>query len=261
MEAAIKKNIRHIQNKELFKILPEYSDIVIYQKKAPVTFCTPNTVIHGFYSFQNGSASDIPGLGCYYYSDMTNERALSIATYIDKLLIERKNNDLSSANFITEKAEIKWSNQCECNGLFCKEKIKKGEVIFKKGGSFILKEDLDKTLLENTMYIQVNTKYVVSSLTVEQNAGFPINHNCRNPNCGFASAIEIVAIKDIEPGKEIFVDYAYFDLDYKRFSCKNCTSCVRENYDKVAIEKELTKESVVKNVSPYLKDYFTGGKT
>lgn len=260
LEAAIQKNIRHIQSEELFKFLPEYSDIVIYQKKAQVTYNTRNTVIHGFYSFQNGSTSDNSEVGCYYYSEMTNERAISIAKYIDELLENKGKPDLSSNNYITEKAEIKRSEQCECYGLFCTKKIDKGEVIFKKGGRFILKEDLENSLLTNTMYVQVSAEYVVSSLNIDQNSGFPINHNCRKPNCGFVSAIEIVATKDIKPDEEIFIDYAYFDLDYKKFSCNGCNHCVRKNCDKKAIEEELAKEDVANDVSPYLRDFFTGGK-
>lgn len=259
LEAAIQKNIRHIQSKELFEILPGYSDIVIYQKKIQDKYNMLNTTTRGFYSFQNGSASK--EIDVYYYSEITSERASDVARYIDKLLVDNGKPDLSCGNYITKKTEIKLSQRCQCNGLFCVEKINNGEVILKKGGRFILKSSLEENLLKRTMYIQVNEEYVVSSSALNQNAGFPINHDCRKPNCGFASAIEIVATKDIEPGEEILIDYAYFDLDYEKFACNGCNKCNRKDCDKNAIEKEFANGDIIKVVSPYLRKLFTGGRT
>lgn len=261
LEAAIQKNIRHIQNKELFEILPGYSDIVIYQRKVQDKYNIRNTITRGFYSFQNGSASQNSEVEVYYYSDMTNERASDVTKYIDNLLESNEKPDLPCNNYITKKAIIKRSEKCECNGLFCVEEINKGEVILKKGGRFILKRNLESNLLINTMYVQVNAEYVVSSSLLHPKDEFPINHNCRNPNCGFVSAIEIVATRDIKPNEEIFIDYAYFDLDYEKFACKGCNNCVRISCDKHAIEEEFANGDVMEVVSPYLRELFTGGKT
>lgn len=263
LEAAISKNIRHIQNEDFFKILPEYSDIVIYRKRQQETLDNRQEVLRGFYSFQSGPIRN-HNVNCYFYNDMTYELAKKAVDCIESWLKEKDKSDLSSENHITRKAEIKYSEEFGCKGLFCKEPIESGEVIFKKGGRFILKKNLDKELLSDVKYIQVSSDYVVSSLTPREDKtlGFPINHNCRHPNCGFASAIEIVATRRIESGKEILIDYAYFDPDYARFTCKGCDNCSRTSCKGSDIKEELQKgDAVLERVSPYLKDIIMGGKT
>lgn len=258
LDAAIHKNIRHIQSEEMFKFLPGYADMVIYQKKKQVEYNKRNTIISGYYSFQNGPILVDSEVGCYFYNTMTYERASEIINYIESLLKKNEKINLSSANYITKKAKKGMSEKYMCNGLFCTTQINQGEVIFQKGGRFILKGDLDEDLFLHTMYTQVNADYVVSSLTPNEDKafGFPINHNCRNPNCGFTSAIEIVATKDIKPGEEIVIDYAYFDPGYKKFDCKGCDNCTRKKLNENEIKEELQQNSVRERLSPYLKEVF-----
>lgn len=255
LDAAIKKNVRHIQNKNFFEMLPEYSDMVIYQKKKQVSFNSSNDIIYGFYSFQNGSNS-FQGINTYFYNEMTKELAIKIVGCIDNLLANKEKVDLSSANYITKKVKKDKSKKYDSDGLICITPIQKGEIILKKGGRFILKEDLDTELFLNVMYNQVSADYVISSLTPNEDKafGFPINHNCRCPNCGFASAIEIVATRNIEQGEEILIDYAYFDPGYNKFTCKGCNKCTRLNLSEDDIIKELrSNKDILQNVSPYLK--------
>lgn len=252
--AAIQKNIRHIQNKDFFKILPESSNMVIYQKKQQIAYNDRNAVLHGFYSFQNGPIR-YHDINSYFYNTMTYELASKIVNYIENLTKEKEKINLSSTNYITKKAEVRKSEEYMCNGLFCKTAIEPGEVILKKGGRFILKKNLDKDLFLNVMYVQVSADYVVSSLTPgeDMTLGFPINHNCRHPNCCFKSAIEIVATRRINPGEEILIDYAYFDPEYAKFTCKGCDNCIRTCLSEEDIKKELQKKDVLIRVSPYLK--------
>lgn len=260
LNAAIKKNVRHIQNKKFFEMLPEYSDMVIYQKKKQVSINHSNDIIYGFYSFQNGSNS-LQGISTYFYNEMTKELALKVVGCVDDLLTRNQKFDLSSSNYVTEKVKKEKSKKYDCDGLICMTPIQKGEIILKKGGRFILKKDLDKELLLNVMYNQVSTDYVISSLTPNEDKafGFPINHNCRCPNCGFASAIEIVATRDIEKGEEILIDYAYFDPEYNKFICKGCNQCTRLNLSEDDIIEELrSNKDILKNVSPYLKYIIEG---
>lgn len=259
LEAAIKKNIRHIQNKDFFKTLPESSNMVIYQKKQQIAYNDNNTVLYGFYSFQNGPIRyQDQDIKSYFYTTMTYKLASIIVNYIEDLMKEKDKISLSSTNYITKKAEIRRSEACVCDGLFCKTAIEPGEVILKKGGRFILKKDLNKDLFQNVMYVQVSADYVVSSLTPgeDMTLGFPINHNCRQPNCSFKSAIEIVAARKINPGEEILIDYAYFDPEYAKFKCNGCNNCIRANLSEDDIKKELQKKDVLVRVSPYLKKLF-----
>lgn len=261
LDAAIHKNIRHIQNEDFFKILPEYSDMVIYQKRQNIAYNSRNSVLHGFYSFQNGPIN-CHDVSCYFYNAMTNELALKIVNYIEGCLKEKGKVNLSSANYISDKTEIRNSEAYMCNGLFCTVPIEIGEVILKKGGRFIRKSDLERDLYLNVKYIQVSEDYVVSSLTPSEDKalGFPINHNCRHPNCGFKSAIEIVATRRINPGEEILIDYAYFDLKYAKFKCKGCDNCIRIDLAESAIKEQLQKGDILERVSPYLKKIIAGGK-
>lgn len=261
LDAAIHKNIRHIRNVEFFEILPDYSDMVIYQQKQQAPINNRIGEVHGYYSFQNDPII-CNNIKYYYYSPMTNELARKVTKYIDDLLRQKGKVDLSSLNYITEKAEEKQAGIDMGNGLFCKETINEGDLIMKKGGRFILKKDLDPILLSNVKYIQVSKEYVVSSLTSGEDAklGFPINHDCKRPNCCIKSAIEIVATKQINPGEQILIDYAYFDPDYDKFKCRQCgDNCDREGLTEVEVKQKLMRIDA-KNFSPYLRDIIKGGK-
>lgn len=45
-----------------------------------------------------------------------------------------------------------------------------------------------------------------------------INHSC-NPNCGMHGEITFVAIRDIEAGEELTIDYAFVDNEDYSFEC------------------------------------------
>lgn len=259
-ETAIYKNIRHIQNIDFFKILPDYSDMVIYQQKQPAQLSSRPGNLHGFYSFQNGPINN-HDVDSYFYNTMTNGLATKIVEYIDGLLKENKKANLSSTNYITEKAEIRVCESDMGRGLFCKETIEAGELIMKKGGRFILKKDLDQELFSNVKYIQISMEHVVSSRTYSEDTelGFPINHDCKRPNCCINSAIEIVATKRINKGEEIFIDYAYFDPFYFKFTCKGCENCDRVNLSGDEIINNLKNNNVDNKISPYLRNSI-GGK-
>lgn len=255
--AAISKNIRHIQSEDFFSILPEYSDMVIYKKQRVVPFNMRDTVVRGYYSFQNGPRT-CEGIHSFFYCKMTNEFALRVTRFIDDLLSKTTKVDLSAQNFISNKVEIK-SSQLHGYGLFCKTEcsdgIAEGELIFKKGGRFILKENLHPNLLACVKYIQVSEHCVVSSIAPneDEKIGFPINHNCKQPNCRFETPIDIVASRNILPGEEILIDYAYFTPSYQRFACAGCSNCSRKTIDEMSIMRELKAPNVVNRISPYLR--------
>ena len=256
LNAAICKNIRHIQNTDIFDILPKYTDMVLYKKKHVISYSTNITSPNGYYSFQNGPITS-HGVKCYYYSQMENEHATRIINFVEALLKSEKKIDLSSSNYLSNKVTIK------NNRLYCTEKISRGEVFFKKGGRFILKKDLDSNLFSSARYIQVSTDYVVSSLSFheDKNFGFPIRHNCRHPNCYFVSPVEIAASEDIIQDEEILIDYAYFDPDYKRFNCDGCAGrCTRKEISKEDLAKQLNDSDILERISPYLKENIIGGK-
>ena len=253
LETAFQKNIRHLQKKEIFDLLPEYSDIAIYVKKKPVVYDQRIDQYFGYFSFQN-QAIKIEDTECYYYKKLSQARAGKIAECIEKELKNKPN--LSINNFISDSVEMRISPYGG-NGLFAKKDIKKGELVFKKGGALIPKDTLNKELFDKNQYIQISDTYVVSSQNYDENNDIylPINHSCRNPNCSFNTPIEIIASKDISSGQEILIDYAFFDPEYcKDFNCKFCSSgqCMRKTKNPVEILNEVRQRKEI--LAPYLRE-------
>lgn len=95
------------------------------------------------------------------------------------------------------------------NGVFSKNKIEAGEVVVAFGGRTFPLDDLKKLPKDMRDYpYQVSDKFVFgptdrSKLTVADH----LNHNC-NANCGFISEIFLVAMRDIDEGEELTIDYA-----------------------------------------------------
>lgn len=252
LEAAVRKNIRHLPSMSFFDWLPDYSDMVVYAKKQFFRGAANNNDIHGYYAFQN-SEIEIENTKCYYYSKMT----IDMARRVEKIIQESMHFDLTFSNWVSPKAEIGDSEKGG-RGLFCKERICQGDTIFIKGGKFIKKNDLAVNLKKTARYLQVSNDFVLSSVdsNEDQDIGLPINHSCRMPNCGFneKNPIEIVAKQDIEIGSEILIDYAFFDPSYVQFNCKCCTSskCTRQGQSQADILKSLAASK--EYLSPYLRE-------
>lgn len=101
-------------------------------------------------------------------------------------------------------------------GVFAKKDIKKGELLGIFKGKIIpdTKENLDKygdfllpVNYENAMLVKNIFKYT--------------NHSC-DPNCGVKDGINIIALKDINKGEEVTIDYDTLEYDWE-MDC-NCGS-------------------------------------
>ncbi|MDR0628401.1 MAG: SET domain-containing protein-lysine N-methyltransferase [Treponema sp.] len=116
-------------------------------------------------------------------------------------------------------------------GMFAKERIAKGEIVFIKGGHILKREQLFSSGKINS-YLPIDDEYFIAAETSEEEAAIKLfnNHSC-DPNCGLRGEITFVAIHDIEKGEELTVDYAFIDdADYE-FDCTcgfpNCRKKVR----------------------------------
>ena len=103
-------------------------------------------------------------------------------------------------------------------GVFAREGIKKGEILFVKSGHIVHKKDAlryDKELGEYSL--QIADDFFLCPTTdeeVEDTALF-INHSC-DPNICPDGQITFVALRDIKAGEELCYDYAMTtDYDYK----------------------------------------------
>ena len=135
-------------------------------------------------------------------------------------------------SFRTTKSEVRSTSQIQGNGLFAKEDIKKGELIFIKTGHIVDYKthiELEKKLGEYCL--QITHDYYLCPTNTEEvkDIAIYINHSC-NPNVGPDGQISFVALRNIKAGEELVHDYAMTtDYDYKlECECgnKNCRGII-----------------------------------
>ena len=253
LQAAFKKNVKHISNSDFFTLLPAYSDMAVYTQNRIITYRDKPDIIRGYFAFQNGAITK-DDVECYYYTQMPEEKARKIANALRKKIVGQW--DSSKENLLSPEVEVR-ASPLFGNGCFAKKDLPAGTVVFTKGGRFIKKNLLSQPLVDSVKYIQINDLYVLSSLdeTDDMSIGLPINHSCRNFNCGFSDTINIVTTVSISAGDELLIDYAFFDPDYKRFRCSCC--CTTGDCARLAQSREELLATLSENkhlVAPYLRE-------
>lgn len=114
-------------------------------------------------------------------------------------------------------------------GTFAKEDIKKGEVIYIRGGELMkMEEAYNYRPGECPDGIwPITDEYWLGART-EEEFKFQkvyVNHSC-NPNCGLCGEITCVAMRDIKKGEEITQDYGLLDnSDYTMKCTCGATNC------------------------------------
>ena len=108
-------------------------------------------------------------------------------------------------------------------GMFAKERINKGEIVFIKGGHILERSEFFSSGEINS-YLPIDDNYFIAAKTPEEEESIKLynNHSC-DPNCGLRGEITFVAIRDIEIGEELTCDYAFIDNEDYEFEC-NCGS-------------------------------------
>jgi SET domain-containing protein len=121
-------------------------------------------------------------------------------------------------SYLFPKIEIHRDNTIEGKGMFAREKINKGDIITLWGGDVVDRahfERLGEHQKRQSAQIEEGY-YLVSS---KPGPGDFINHSC-DPNAGLDGQIVIRAMRDIEPGEEVTIDYAMCDGDpHDDFEC------------------------------------------
>jgi SET domain-containing protein len=114
-------------------------------------------------------------------------------------------------------------------GVFAVQKIVRGEVVAIKAGHIVTTEELRQiTPLVGDLALQIQDNFYLSPKTrneIDKMSVF-INHSCE-PNVGFDGQITYVAMRDIEPGEELFHDYAMERSDGYYLKCLCGASCCR----------------------------------
>ena len=83
-----------------------------------------------------------------------------------------------------------------------------------------------------------------------------INHSCE-PNVGFRSQVEVVAMRDIEKGEELFLDYAFLESYFEAFACKCGNSRCRKQITPDDWQLPDVQQKYGDYFSPYLKAKIT----
>lgn len=121
-------------------------------------------------------------------------------------------------------------------GLFVKEDIKKGEIVFIKSGCIVkLEEALEYNKKFGSYYsLQINDEFCLCPTSEEEvkDTVVFINHSC-DPNIGPDGQITFVALRDIRAGEELYHDYATTLTHYFKLKCncgsKNCRDIITGN--------------------------------
>jgi hypothetical protein len=118
-------------------------------------------------------------------------------------------------------------------GVFAREPIKKGELLCLWGGRVIAEDEIDynmPNLTQRVLQIDDNLYFLTPEILEPSDC---FNHSCE-PNAGFTGQIGLIAMRDIEVGEEICMDYAMCDSKpYDEFDCycssENCRGRVTGN--------------------------------
>lgn len=158
-------------------------------------------------------------------------------------------------SYVSQKVELRKSKIGK--GLFAKEKIDKGELVidFSTGSGTILKvgEPYEKKLFADgyDYMVQISDKEMFAATTNEEleDADF-INHSCA-PNCGIRGSLQIVAMRNIEPGEEITFDYAMTESTKYSIKC----GCGAKSCRKLVTGDDWKIPELQKKYCGYFSDY------
>lgn len=104
-------------------------------------------------------------------------------------------------------------------GMFAKEDIKKGEIVFIKGGHILTREEIFTSSVINS-YLPISDEYYLGARNKEEEPYIKLynNHSCE-PNCGARGEITFVAMRNISKGEELTIDYCMVDNEEYVIEC------------------------------------------
>ena len=105
----------------------------------------------------------------------------------------------------------------EC-GVFCLKPIAKDEIVVLWGGRILAAVQINRDMPNFTQQIlQIEDDFYLMTPTMEPSDCF--NHSCE-PNVGMTGQIGLIAMRDIDVGEEVCLDYAMCDgSNYDEFDC------------------------------------------
>jgi SET domain-containing protein len=160
---------------------------------------------------------------------------------------------MSVASYINPKARKGKKSGIHGRGLFAIKPIRKNEIVAIKGGHILSREQLKKKRkIVGDSYIQIDDDFFLAPLTKEEHDGVMmfLNHSC-DPNVGVKGQITYVAMRDIQSGEELTLDYAMIDDDNFEMKCE----CGKSNCRKTVTGKDWKKKDLQKKYGGFFATF------
>ena len=135
------------------------------------------------------------------------------------------------------------------NALFAKEKIKKGEIVFKVKGPIIHYPKPPKSEIGfRWLGIEKNTWLIPK----RDNPWYVMCHSCE-PNVGLQNRTNVVAMRTIFPHQEITIDDSITEAD---LNWKVTCSCHSKNCRKEIRSIQYLPQKLYKKYQPFIPKFF-----
>lgn len=124
------------------------------------------------------------------------------------------------SSYLSPKCEVRKHPAKGGHAVFAVRPFDRGETIAVWSGRLVSPRQLSRLPIRLKQHtVQVEENLYLTSLGADEPPDF-INHSCA-PNAGLSGQISCVALRMIEPGEEITIDYAMCDgTPYDEFDCE-----------------------------------------
>lgn len=167
-----------------------------------------------------------------------------------------ENNSYSSQtqfSWVNPKLEVKPS-LLKNYGLFATDTILHNELLVIFGGKIMTKDEvlqLPEELRPNVLQIS-DYHWIGTGLSMLEPADY-INHSC-NPNAGIKGQIHLVAIRDIQAGEEITIDFATVIAEWVGMDAISC-NCGAFDCRKIIMQDDWKNPYLQKKYKGYFSIY------
>ena len=157
---------------------------------------------------------------------------------------------MDTESYISAKTKKGLPSKIHGKGFFAIDSIKKDEVVAVKKGVILTKDQMVTRGIDGGVGLQITDNEYIAPATrkdFEKSMIF-INYSCE-PNLGMKDNNTVVALRDINTGEELTLDYAMLVNDDSSFIC-NCGS---KNCRQIITGKDWQ----IKELQEKYKNYFT----
>lgn len=157
--------------------------------------------------------------------------------------------------WVTPKAKEE-DSKINRKGLIATEHISEGEPVVVYGGIVIPKSDLQEYReIVGDYDVPFDDEFSIAPVSREEAVAIvSINHSCE-PNLGWKNQIMLIAIKDVEPGQELAVEYAMHGGYPDEMVCSCGTSSCRKIIRPDDWKNPVIREKYGKWYMPKLQKY------